>query len=123
VAPDSGPKVPNRFAPLKDIAVLLLPPQARPVTVPLPPELVPPTVNKKFSGARFASTKSVSLAKRNTVEVAVVLVVAEKVRSSWGDVADPIIGLLWEVFTTKLYPKAATVKLIAPAAPMVSRPD
>ena len=58
VGPDSPASAASRFAPLKDRAVLLVPPQARPVTVPLPPEFVPPMVNAKFCAPR----KSVSLA-------------------------------------------------------------
>src|SRR4051794_18849560 len=45
-APVKGPIVPNRFAPENSNAVLLVPPQARPVTLPLPFEFEPPIASR-----------------------------------------------------------------------------
>ena len=54
--PLNGPTVFNRFAPLNCNAVFDVPPHERPVTVPLPPEFVPPSDNCSDCGP----TKSVS---------------------------------------------------------------
>lgn len=121
-APVSGPTVDIRLAPLKERAVLFVPPHARPVTEPLPPEFVPPRVNANCSGNSPGSEKSVSLAYRNTFDGKEVFVVAVKVKSSWGAMALPIMGLLCDVFTTRLKPNADTEKLRPPTAPIVSGP-
>ena len=48
-------------------------------------------------------------------------VVAVKVRSICGEAADPSIGLLCAVLTSRPNPNAEVEKLAPPTAPMVSR--
>jgi len=113
--PLRGPIESNRLAGEKTRAVLLVPPQARPVTVPLPPEFVPPIASRYGPPVR----KSVSEVKRKT-EPPAAPDVAVKVRSSYGAVALPMSGLLCDVLTRNEYPKAEVVKLIAPVTELVS---
>ena len=67
--------MPIRFAPEWSICVLLVPPQAIPVTVPLGPEFVPPIDSRNDAGP---VVKPVSEAKRKIELVAPAPGVAEK---------------------------------------------
>ena len=95
-----------------------MPPKAEPITLPLPPEFVPPMVNS----IELPPVKSVSEANIKIEPVGLAPEVTVKFRSNCGTAALPRSGLLCEVLSKNVYPLSVAAAIIAPVMGLPSCP-